>query len=64
MSKYTLECIQLDYVIQIFSEEHTLEYELISAIRTARQRKRDIGYYNTSPLSQNYPPCLNIDFYP
>ena len=66
MSKYTLECTQVHYFKKNSRESissNPLAMKLNSVIRTARQRNRDILQY-LHILSQNYPPCLNIDFYP
>ena len=67
--KYTLECTQLNYLLKILLEEHTLEssinkieqrYSTHSTINNVRGM-----YYNTTPLAKkNTPPCLDIDFYP
>ena len=52
---------------KIFSEDHNLESSTneIEQCYTHRTTKQASGmYYNSSLLSQNYPPCLNMDFYP
>ena len=51
---------------KIFSEEHTFESSSneIEQRYTHARRKASGMYYNFSLLSQHYPPCLNMDFYP
>ena len=66
ISKYTQECIQLNYFLKIFSTDYTLEspsnkIEPHYTHRTIENASE--MYYNTSPLSQKlYPPCLTMDF--
>ena len=66
ISKYTLECIQLNYFLKIFSKDYTLESSSNKIEPRYTHRTIDNAsamYYNTSPLSQKlYPPCLNMDF--
>ena len=62
ISKYTLECTQLNYFLKIFSEEHTLE----SSINKTEQRYTHHTIDNASGMyysiiSKVIPPCLNID---
>ena len=59
ISKYTLECTQLNYLLKIFLEEHTLE----SSINKIEQRythstiNNERGmYYNTTPLAKKLHP--------
>ena len=57
ISKYTLECTQLNYLLKIFLEEHTLE----SSINKIEQRYSMINnergmYYNTTPLAKKLHP--------
>ena len=62
ISKYTLECTQLNYLLKILLEEHTLEssinkieqrYSTHSAINNVRGM-----YYNTTPLAKKITPPL------
>ena len=51
---------------KIFWEEHTLESSSneIEQRYTYGHDKASGMYYNSSPLSQNSSPCLNMDLYP
>ena len=68
ISKYTLECTQLNYLLKNFLEEHTLE----SSINKIEQRYTHSTinnargmYYNTTPLAKKlHPPVWTLDFYP
>ena len=59
ISKYTLECTQLNYLLKIFLEEHTFE----SSINKIEQRYKHSTinnargmYYNTTPLAKKLHP--------
>ena len=67
ISKYTLECTQLNYFLKIFSEEHTLE----SSINKIEQRYTHSTinnargmYYNTTPLAKKLHPLFGHRFLP
>ena len=65
ISKYNLECTQVNFFFKIFSEKHTLESSSNKIEQGYTHRTIDNAsemYYNTSPLAQKF--CLNIDFYP
>ena len=52
---------------KIFSEEHTLESysnEIEQCYNHAPHDKASGMYYNSSPLSQNYPPMFEHGFLP
>ena len=51
---------------KIFWEEHTLESSSneIEQRYTYALHDKARMYYNSSPLSQNSSPCLNMDLYP
>ena len=67
ISKYTLECTQLNYFLKIFLEEHTLE----SSINKIEQRYTHSTinnargmYYNTTPLAKKLHPLFGHRFLP
>ena len=67
ISKYTLECTQLNYLLKIFLEEHTLE----SSINKIEQRYTHSTinnargmYYNTTPLAKKLHPLFGHRFLP
>ena len=67
ISKYTLECTQLNYFLKIFLEEHTLE----SSINKIKQRYTHSTinnargmYYNTTPLAKKLHPLFGHRFLP
>ena len=67
ISKYTLECTQLNYLLKIFLEEHTLE----SSINKIEQRYTHSTinnargmYYNTTPLAKKLYPLFGHRFLP
>ena len=49
ISKYTLECTQLNYLLKIFLEEHTLEYPLSIKLNSNNARGM---YYTTTGAKQ------------
>ena len=67
LSKYTLECTQLNYLLKIFLEEHTLE----SSINKIEQRYTHSTinnargmYYNTTSLAKKLHPLFGHRFLP
>ena len=63
----TLECTQLNYLLKIFLEEHTLE----SSINKIEQRYTHSTinnargmYYNTTPLAKKLHPLFGHRFLP
>ena len=67
ISKYTPECTQLNYLLKIFLEEHTLE----SSINKIEQRYTHSTinnakgmYYNTTPLAKKLHPLFGHRFLP
>ena len=59
ISKYTLECTQLNYLLKIFLEEHTLEFSInkIEQRYTHSTINNAKGMcYNTTPLAKKVHP--------
>ena len=70
ISKCTLECTQLNYLLKNISEEHTLKsssnkIEQRYTHSTINDNNARGMNYNTTPLAPKlHPPCLDIDVYP
>ena len=68
MSKYTLDCTQLNNFLKIFSEEHTLKspsskIEQHYKHRTTTQAECITILQYLSIISKIMPPYLNMDFF-
>ena len=69
ISKYTLECTQLNHILKIFLEDHTPNILAMELHNDTHLTTTQVGYVLeylpiNGIISKIMPPCLNIDFYP